>query len=118
MPASIQREANDIYVLRISGILTKPDLGEVQDLTAGEIEKGAKPRMLVLLEDFQGFERGETWGELEFLSTHTNDIEKIAIVGPPRWEADALAFAGAGSRRAPVKFFPTAKSSEAWDWLG
>jgi hypothetical protein len=117
MPASIQREANDLYVLRISGTLTKPDLGGVQSTATGEIEKGAKPRMLVLLEDFEGFERGETWGELEFLSTHTNDIEKIAIVGPPRWEAHALAFAGAGSRSAPVRYFPTAKSAEALTWL-
>ena len=117
MPASIQHEASDVYVLRISGTLTKSDLGGVQDYAAREIKNGAKPRILVMLEDFEGFERGAAWGELEFLFTHINDITKIAIVGSPRWEADALAFAGVGSRRAPVKYFSPAKSEEAWDWL-
>jgi len=32
--------------------------------------------------------------------------ERVAIVAEARWEPVALAFAGAGVRRTPVKFFP------------
>jgi hypothetical protein len=117
MPAAIKHESDNIYALRITGNLTKSDLGAVQDIAGDEIDDGAKPRLLVTLEDFEGFERGASWGELEFLSTHINDIVKIAIIGDPKWESDALAFAGAGSRQAPVKFFPTTKTSEARAWL-
>ena len=72
-------------------------------------EYGARqgvPRILALLENFEGWEKGANWGELDFLFAHGNEIEKIAIAGDPAWEGQALAFAGAGFRKAPVKFFP------------
>ena len=117
MPASIQRETGDIYVLRLSGTLLRSELGAVQDKLIPDIAAGARPNILVLLENFEGFERGAAWGELEFLFSHVNDIAKIAIVGDPRWERDTLAFAGAGYRKAPVNFFPTSQFAEARDWV-
>ena len=49
--------------------------------------------------------------------SHGNEIAKIAIVGDGRWEPEGLAFAGAGFRRAPVKFFPSDQQTEARAWL-
>jgi hypothetical protein len=49
--------------------------------------------------------------------SHGGEISKIAIVAEPRWEALALAFAGAGVRRAPVEFFSTDKLQQARSWL-
>ena len=117
MPATIQRETNGTYLLRLSGTVQRTEFGNVQDTTAREIDAGAKPRVLALLENFAGWERGADWGDLEFLFSHSHEIAKIAIVGEPRWEADALAFAGAGFRRAPVKFFPTGQEAQARAWL-
>jgi hypothetical protein len=45
-------------------------------------------------------------------------IEKIAIVADPKWEIETLAFAGAGFRRAPVKFFSANQLALARAWLG
>lgn len=50
-------------------------------------------------------------------ATHGNEIAKSAIVGEPRWEPEALAFAGAGFRRTPVKFFPSDQQAQARAWL-
>ena len=44
-------------------------------------------------------------GDTDFFFSHRNDFEKIAVVGNPRWEAQVLAFTGAGLRKGPVKFF-------------
>jgi hypothetical protein len=117
MPATIQRESNNVYLLRISGTLLRAEFGSAQDQTASEIDAGVKPRILAVLENFQGFERGADWGDLEFLFSHSNEIATIAIDGEPRWEPDALAFAGAGFRRAPVKFFPAGQEAQARAWL-
>jgi hypothetical protein len=117
MPADIQRETENTYVLRISGTLLRSEFGDVQDKTAGEIDAGVKPRILAILENFEGFERGADWADLEFLLSHSNEIAKIGIVGEARWEPDALAFAGAGFRRAPVKFFPANQEAQARAWL-
>jgi hypothetical protein len=69
--------------------------------------------LLAILEDFEGWERGADWNDLDFLISHGGQIAKIAIVAEPRWETLALAFAGAGIRRAPVKFFPPNQLAQA-----
>jgi hypothetical protein len=117
MPATIQPENNTTYALRISGVLSKSEFDEVQKTMATAIDRGVKPRILTLLENFGGWERGVDWAELDFLFSHSGEIARIAIVGEPRWETEALAFAGAGFRRAPVKFFPAAQLAEARTWL-
>jgi stage II sporulation SpoAA-like protein len=67
--------------------------------------------LLVILENFEGWECGADWNDLDFTISHGGKISKIAIVAEPRWETPALAFAGAGSRRTPVKFFRLTNSS-------
>jgi SpoIIAA-like len=117
MPATIQLEAKNIHVLRISGILKRSEFDGTQSTAARAIDAGAKPRVLAILENFAGWEKGADWNDLDFLFSHSQEIARIAIVGEPRWEAEALAFAGAGFRRAPVKFFPSDQEPEARAWL-
>ena len=118
MPVQIESEADDIYVLRISGLLKQSEFSGEQSVLARKIDSGSKPRLLVILENFEGWERDADWGnDLDFLFLHSGKISKIAIVGEPRWETLALAFAGAGVRRAPVKFFPANELEPARRWL-
>ena len=105
-------------MLRISGVLKRSEFGTEQRALARFIDTGSKPRLLVILEGFEGWEPGADWNDLDFISSHTDKISKIAIVAEPRWETSALAFAGAwGSRRAPVNFFPPNEVEKARSWL-
>jgi stage II sporulation SpoAA-like protein len=113
----IQYQPDDIYVLRISGILKRSEFAAEQSALARQIDTGSKPRLLVILEKFEGWERGADWNDLDFLISHGGKISKIAIIAEPRWETLALAFAGAGVRRAPVKFFPPNELKQARSWL-
>jgi hypothetical protein len=117
MPMRVQYQPNDIYVLRISGILKRSEFGAEQSALARSIDAGSKPRLLVILENFEGWERGADWNDLDFMISHGGEIAKIAIVAEQRWETLALAFAGAGVRRAPVKFFPPNELEQAQTWL-
>jgi hypothetical protein len=117
MPLTIEYDPNDIYLLRISGILERDEFAAAQDELAGKIDAGAKPRLLVIGENFEGWERGADWNDLDFLLSHSGEIAKIALVTDPRWEVQALAFAGAGVRRAPVKFFRPNELEQARAWL-
>lgn len=117
MPTNIQRETNNIYVMRFSGVVKRSEFGAGQDTLAREIDAGVQPRVLALLENFEGWEKGADWNDLDFMLSHGNEIAKIAIVGEPRWEPEALAFAGAGFRRAPVRFFPPGQLAEARAWI-
>jgi hypothetical protein len=85
---------------------------------ARHIDTGLNPCLLVILEEnFEGWERGADWNDLDFYASHGRKISRIAIVAEPRWETLALAFAGAGIRRAPVKFFPPNELEQARSWL-
>lgn len=117
MPATIQYEPDNLCLLRISGVLQRAELGAGQDYLARKIDAGSKPRLLVILETFEGWERGADWSDLDFMFSHGDEIVKIAIVGEPRWEPQALAFAGAGFRRASVKFFPIDQQAQGRAWL-
>ena len=93
------------------------NLARAQEAVARTIDAGAKPRLLAILDKFEGWERGADWNDLDFLFSHSHQIARIAIVVDPRWEVPALAFAGAGVRRAPVKLFPPNELAEARQWL-
>jgi SpoIIAA-like len=103
--------------MAISGILKRSEFGAEQSALARNIDTGSKPRLLVILENFEGWERGADWNDLDFMISHGGKISKVAIVAEPRWETLALAFAGAGVRRAPVKFFPPNELDQARSWL-
>ena len=117
MPANLELEPDDVCVLRISGELKRSEFAVVQEAVTQTIDADAKPRLLAILDKFEGWERGADWNDLDFLFSHSHKIAKIAIVVDPRWEVPALAFAGAGVRRASVKFFPPNELAEARQWL-
>jgi stage II sporulation SpoAA-like protein len=117
MPLQITPEPNDIYVMQISGVLKRSEFAANQKDVAHKIDIGSKPRILAILENFEGWERGADWNDLDFLITHSDQIAKIAIVADPTWEQKALAFAGAGVRHAPVRFFPPNELAEARSWI-
>jgi len=67
MPVQVKYEPNDIYVLRISGILKRCEFAAEQSNLARDIDTGAKPRLLIILENFEGWECGADWGyDLDF----------------------------------------------------
>jgi hypothetical protein len=117
MPASVRHESDNLYRVHISGLLSKTELDNVQAVAAQEIKRLGRIKLLFILEQFQGWERGADWGDVTFFTMHDEDIEKIAIVGDEKWRDHALAFAGAGIRKAAVKFYPSSESAQAHAWL-
>jgi SpoIIAA-like len=116
MPAEIDHESDDVCVLRVSGVWKRSDFAAAQKEVAGKIDAGANPRVLAILENFEGWERGADWNDLDFLVSHSDKIAKIGIVADPQWET-ALAFAGAGVRKAPVQFFLPNELPQARKWI-
>ncbi len=117
MGATIEREEGNLRVLRITGLLRKSELDTALATEADQWEPETRVKVLVIVEDFQGWERGADWGDMAFFVEHDHQIEKIAIVADPKWKLQTLMFAGAGVRRAQVKFYATNQLAVARTWL-
>ena len=79
--------------------------------------RAADLKVLLILDDFRGWKRGDDWGDLDFFSRYEASIAKIAVVGEPRWEAETLLFLGAGRRKGRVQYFMPHFEGRARAWL-
>jgi hypothetical protein len=117
MSINLEHQGDRLIVLRVGGELKKSELDAAQIEVVRDVPSAGPVKVLVLLENFTGWERNEDWADTDFFFSHRNDVAKIAVVGQRSWEAQILAFTGAGLRKGPVKFFPESAETEARAWL-
>jgi len=118
MPITMQHESANIYRLDLTGRLGKADFDRCQESLASEVRRIGRVRLLVVLSQFEGWERNPDWADLSFYVAHGDSIERIAIAGEDRWRTETLMFASADLRRAPVEFFSSDDAlAEARAWL-
>ena len=106
-----------ILSFKISGTLTRADLGQLQTTAIERIEDWGKVSALVILNDFLGWEKGAGLEDMFFAPEHDRNIEKIAIVGPEQWRDLVYAFAGKGFRPAAIEYFLPSQLETAKKWL-
>jgi hypothetical protein len=116
MSAEIANVSGHVLTLKVSGTLTQPELASMHSAAAGIVAGGGKWRVLVLTENFHGWERGGTWDDFSF-SENDGRIERMAIVGERKWEEMVLLFTAKGLRKFPIEYFEPAQLSAARQWL-
>jgi hypothetical protein len=103
--------------VRARGTLTDDEYKSVlipalEKAFAGE----GKLRVLLLFEDFEGWEMQAAWDDAVFGMTHRKDFERLALVGAPSWvEWGMRLFAPMMSGQ--VRSFPAGEAGEAWKWV-
>jgi SpoIIAA-like len=117
MAATLVHEQGNRYRLDIHGTLRQADLDRSQQVLSDEIRRVGKVRLLVMLDNFDGWDRRDTWNDLTFYVRYGPQIERIAIVGPERWRHEMLLFANADLREGLVEFFPSEQIEAARRWL-
>lgn len=117
MGTEIVSQADGVLTLKVSGTLTQPELASLQASAAGIIGKGGRWRVLVLTENFSGWERGGTWDDFSVQSEIDAGIAKMAIVGERKWADLALLFTAKGLRTFPIEYFEPAQLDGARAWL-
>lgn len=117
MSVVFTKEADNLIVISVKGILTYDDLKEFENKGRAEIDRSGKVKLLVLAEEFEGWGKEGDWGDLTFMHEHDPYIEKIAVISVERWKDEILMFLGAGRRQAQVQFFFDDEEEDARDWL-
>ena len=115
---SLLREADNLFVMRTTGVISKSTVDQVQAVAARDIDKGAENlKVLVMLDNFLGWKKGDDWGDLNFYSMYEKNIFCIAVVGDFKWETDFMFFLAVGYRIGEVKFFSLDQEADARAWL-
>jgi hypothetical protein len=117
MPVSAEHEGDNVYRIEASGILLKSEMDAIQAATAQEIGRAGKVRLLLVLRNFAGWERGANWDDVKFYETSQENIERIAIVGEEKWRDQARMFVLADLRKSPVRYFLADEIDKARGWL-
>lgn len=118
MAFTIIDAAGPIISARISGELSKDEVGQLQAAALAAIARCGKISALFVLEDFAGWKRESGWGDLTFLTAHDHEIAKIAVVGDEQWRDLTDAFLAKGFRQAAVEYFLPGDLAKARAWLG
>jgi hypothetical protein len=117
MSAQIVNTTEGVLTIRFTGKLTQPELAAVQKSASEFVGPRGKMRVLVVADNFQGWEKGGDWGDLSMQTELDAHIEKMAIVGDKKWEELALLFTAKGLRDFPIEYFQSAELKQAHAWL-
>lgn len=117
MRSTLKKESEDLFVITFEGNLTFGNLKEIEKIADRALVPGHKVNVLFSAENFSGCAVEGDWADIDFRVEHEHYIKKIAVVGTEERKQDLLMFLEADIRKAPVKFFPAGRESEAREWL-
>jgi hypothetical protein len=118
MTISSRKIGDRVHLITLSGLLTWAEFQTfLTQVETGNVFASGKVRILIQLENFAGWEPGDQWGDVSFFSRHDKDIDRIAVVGDPRWQDEMRMFVFADYRQAEVRFFAATDLEPARAWL-
>ncbi len=117
MPVSWIDKGSRVLRMTVSGMLSADDMTAVQNTMLAAIKAYGNVSGLVLLEDFEGWNPDQQWGDLSFQEEHDREIERFAVVGDERWRDEMLAFLVAPFRSTDVRYFESDELARAEAWL-
>ena len=118
MAIDVLDESGNVITIKLRGTIKKAEYDKLQADTEAGIKRVGKIKVLVILEDFQGWERGVDWSDISFQMEHGDEIEKMAFVGDEKWKDLIFAFAGKPFRSTAIEYFDSSRLDEARAWLG
>ena len=108
-----------MVIVDVCGKLVKEDfelfVPEFERLVALHARRG-RLRVLFDMTDFHGWTVGAMWEDTKFGFYHSNDVERIAMVGEEKWQ-HGLALFCKPFTNAVVKFFEHCDTAKAIEWL-
>ncbi len=114
MPIDAREEAPDIACITMRGLMTPADHAALLFFIARAVQGPRRVRLLILLEDFEGWTAGEEWGDDALRIENDAVIIKAAIVGEHRWKDQVFAFVARPFRKIPIEYFVSEVTARSW----
>ncbi len=109
-------EEGNVIRIRVSGKLTEEDYDQLIPAWQRVIASQGSMRMLLLMEDFHGWEPGAAWDDFRFEMSHARKIERVAMVGEKAWQKWMIKI-GEIFASDQVKYFDVAQLAAAEGWI-
>ena len=109
---------DNILAIRFTGKLTGPDYEHVLlPRIETAVKQFGRVRVLIQMDDdFREWNLKAAWANTNLDFQFRNSLEKVAVIGAPRWEEWCVRLA-ALLVRGELKTFPPQRMAEAWKWL-
>ncbi len=112
----LAQSAGDTVGVKAVGVLTDDDYKEFLPKLEKVIDEHRRVRLLVDMEDFEGWEPRAAWDDFAFGMTHWNHFAKIALVGDAKCEVLAAKTMNI-LMRGETRFFELDEAEAAWEWV-
>jgi hypothetical protein len=116
MPVEVIELSGNVVMVFVSGQLTEAELAEAQLTAAKAMAPMDRVRIVVIVDDFEGWQKGADWNDMSFQMENDSKIERMALVGDRRWKDLVLAFVGQGLREFPIEYFERGQMATARAW--
>ena len=108
--------SQDVVHIEVSKKLTRADYDELIPSWKEMIAQEGALRMVFIMKDFEGWEPGAAWQDLQFDLEYASKIDRVAMVGDKRWEKWLTKLASFFVK-ADVKYFDATELSAAEQWI-
>ncbi len=112
----IVSEDGKVIQVRVSGKLTQEDYDKLIPAWQRVIARERALRLLLVMEDFHGWELGAAWDDLYFEMKHRDTVERVAMVGEKAWQK-WMTKIGAIFAPEAVQYFETSELAAAERWI-
>jgi len=106
----------NVMEVHLSGKLTREDYARFVPDTEELIWQHDKIRLLVMLDDFHGWNAGALWEDIKWNAQHFNHVECIAVVGEKQWHRWMAGFCKPFTT-ATIRYFEHSQLAEARAWV-
>lgn len=118
MPVKYELDGDDVAVFRVTGKLQLNEFTTAQQKCEDIINRVGYVKILVITNNFEGWEESGGWGDWSFAYKNDPYIKKIAIITSDEWEDLIYLFSGKDLRSVPIELFEPDKELQARKWLG
>lgn len=106
----------DLLAVRLSGTLSETHYRRMAPWLDRAIALGAQPGVMLLMDNFRGWAGpAPTWGELRSGVPHHSEVDRVAMVGEPRWQVSMTRISNP-FLGAEVRYFDPAQRQAAERW--
>ena len=113
----VQKIGGRVLALKITGEITEEEHRQIDRLLKERIARWEHIRVLLTVKHYPSFSSAEAlYEDLRMFKFHSENIERMAVVGDRPWKSTWVGLFGLFSRME-TDFFELDRIEEAWQWV-